>query len=178
MPKLRMRNEWSSLINLGLDSGSPQIFPTESQLSQGFGPNILQQFGTLVDNSFRGSKQICVSGNLVFQEAFNRLNKFVGALFVQLSAGSNSNIFRRLSSNSHELHSCGYQSQIKNITSYLQILPGLHFGSGLKDERYIPVILAKLASSTLGRFWREIEKNHSFHILSLAGVLVPPVNNL
>ncbi|XP_008786652.2 fatty-acid-binding protein 2 isoform X2 [Phoenix dactylifera] len=173
-----MKNSWLFLTNLDVDGECPYIFPTEFQLSEGFG--LLSQFGSLVDSSFHRSNQIYVSGSLALQEAFSCISKFSGALFVWLSTGSNSNLLRKLSGNAHGSNSIFSQSctQIKHFTSSSQNLARLHSGSGSNNEFAIPVLLAKFVNSTIGRMWKEVEQHHACSVLSLAAALIPPFGNI
>lgn len=175
-----MKNSWLFFTNVDIDGECPYTFPTEFQLSQGFGLNILSQFGSLVDSSFHRSNQIYVSGSLALQEAFSFMSKFTGALFVWISTGSNSNLLRKLSGNAYGSNSIFNQSctQIKHFTCSSQNLAGLHAGSGSNNELAIPVLLAKFVNSTIGRMWKEVEQHHAFSVLSLAAALIPPFENM
>ncbi|KAG1334305.1 putative pre-rRNA-processing protein ESF1 [Cocos nucifera] len=175
-----MKNNWLFFTNVDIDGECPYIFPTEFQLSQGFGLNILSQFGSLVDSSFHRSNQIYVSGSLALQEAFSCMSKFAGALFVWISTGSNSNLLRKLSGNGYGSSSTFNQSctKIKHFTCSSRNLAGLHSGSGSNNELAIPVLLAKFVNSTIGRMWKEVEQHRAFSVLSLAAALIPPFDNI
>ncbi|XP_010917201.1 fatty-acid-binding protein 2 isoform X2 [Elaeis guineensis] len=175
-----MKNSWLFFTNLDIDGERPYIFPTEFQLSQGFGLHILSQFGSLVDSSFHRSNQIYVSGSLALQEAFSCMSKFAGALFVWISTGSNSNLLRKLSGNAYGSSSIFNQSctQIKHFTCSSRNLAGLHSGSGSNNELVIPVLLAKFVNSTIGRMWKEVEQCRAFSVLSLAAALIPPFDHI
>jgi hypothetical protein len=56
----------------------------------------------------------------------------------------------------------------------LQHLPGLQFGSQLREEHAIQVLLARLASATFGRLWTEVEERHACNVLMLAAATVIP----
>lgn len=175
-----MKNSWLFFTNLDIYGEYPCIFPMESQLSQGFGLNILSQYGSLVDSSFYRSNQIYVSGSLALQEAFNCISKFAGALFVWLSTGSNSNLLCKLSGNAHGSNAISSQccTQIKHFTSLRQNLARLHFGSVSNKELAIPVLLGKFVNSIIGRLWKEVEQHHACSALSLAAALIPPFDNV
>ncbi|XP_073011213.1 fatty-acid-binding protein 2 [Typha latifolia] len=172
-----MKNTWSFFTNLDHDGGFPHGFLTETQVSQFFGLSLLPRLSSLVDSSLSHSKHLYISGNAALQESFSCLNKFAGAFFVWLSTGANSYMIHRLSSNTCGSNSRGYGSQIKHVTSCIRNLAGLHF-SHLKEEHGVQLLLARIANSAVGRLWKEIERDHACHILSLAAAIIPPFDNI
>jgi len=61
----------------------------------------------------------------------------------------------------------------------LQHLPGLEFGSQLREDHAVQVLLARLASATFGRLWTEVEERHACNILMLAAAtVIPPFENI
>ncbi|EAZ24815.1 hypothetical protein OsJ_08593 [Oryza sativa Japonica Group] len=118
-----------------------------------------------------------MEGNGAVQEAFSCFNKFAGAFYFWLSRASNPKIFHRLSAIAGS-SSRACQSQIKQVTSCMQHLAGLRFGSQVREEHAIQILLAKLANATFGRLWNEVEERHACNILMLAAATVPPFENI
>jgi len=175
-----MRNSWLFFTNLDIDGGYQYIFPTETNLSQGFEAQFFLQFGSLVDISFHHSNHFITSGSLALQETLSCISKFAGTLFIWSSTRSNFNIFRKLSRNARGSSQRNNPSSthIKHVTSSRQKPSRLHFGSGSDAGSGVPVFFAKLASSTLSFLWKQVQKNRAFPVLSLAAALVPPFDNL
>ena len=178
--QLNMWNSWLFFTNLDIDLGYQYIFPTETNLSHGFGAQFLSQFGSLVDISSPHYNHFITSGSLALQETLSCISKFAGTLFIWSSSRSNFNLFRKLSRNSRGSSQRNKLSsrQIKHVNSSRQKPSRLHFGSGSDAGSVVPVFFAKLASSTLSFLWKQVRKNQAFPVLSLAAALIPPFDNL
>lgn len=174
-----MRNNWLFFTNLDVDAGY-QHLPIDPNLSQGFGAQFLSQFGSLVDISLCHSNHFISSGSLALQETMSCVSKFAGAFFIWSSTRSNSNIFRRLSRNSHGSSQRNNLSsaQIKHASSSRQKPSRLLCGSGSDDGFGFPVFITKLASSVISFLWKQVQNNQAFPVISLAAALIPPFDHL
>ncbi|XP_010261878.1 PREDICTED: fatty-acid-binding protein 2-like isoform X2 [Nelumbo nucifera] len=169
-----MRNSW--FFFLDLDGGSPYIYPPDPLVYQSFGGHLLSQISSFVDNSLHQSRYIYFPGSLVLQEAFNCFSKFAGALLFWCSAGSNSNIHRKVSDSPHGSKHRSFKSctQIKQITSCRHNLAGLHSSSRSRPESTFPLLFDRIANSTISQLCNEVEQLQPFPMFMLAAALVPP----
>ncbi|KAL5199535.1 hypothetical protein ABZP36_020738 [Zizania latifolia] len=167
------------LSNLDHDLGYLHKFPPDFPMSHDLGLSLFAHVGTLVGSSFRHHRQICSSGNLAVQEAFGRLNKFTRAFCYWLSRASNPKIFHRLMGTAGP-SSRAFQSRINQVNSRVQNLAVLQFGSLVREERSLQLLLAKFASETLGRLWNDFQQQHACNVLTLTGAMaiVPPLENI
>ncbi|BAF10210.1 fatty-acid-binding protein 2 [Oryza sativa Japonica Group] len=172
-----MKPDWSIFSKFDHNGGYLHKFPIDSPISHDIGLGLISHFGTLVESSFQHPRHICSTGNGAVQEAFSCFNKFAGAFYFWLSRASNPKIFHRLSAIAGS-SSRACQSQIKQVTSCMQHLAGLRFGSQVREEHAIQILLAKLANATFGRLWNEVEERHACNILMLAAATVPPFENI
>ncbi|KAL9176584.1 hypothetical protein ABFS82_01G006400 [Erythranthe guttata] len=144
------------------DGGSSGIFPMDPLLPHSY-------ITSLVDNS----RFLYIPGSLVLQDAFNCMSKFAGALVLWLgSGGSNSRINRRLSGGSHS------NCSVKHISSVRHDLTGFFLKSKHRTKWQIPVVLVNLSNLAMKHMCKEAERLPSFHMLSLAAALVPPITNI
>ncbi|TVU12170.1 hypothetical protein EJB05_45800 [Eragrostis curvula] len=161
--------------NLDHDRGYMYKLPSEFPVSHDLGLSLFSHVGTLVGTSIRHHKQIRSSGNLMVQGAFNRLNKFSRAFFFWLCRPSDPKIFHWLSAIAGS-SSRFCQSHAKQVSSHMQNLTKLQFGSLVREEHAVQMLLAGLANATIGRF----EHQNACHLLTLAGAaaIIPPLENI
>ena len=170
--------DWSIFSKLDHNGGYLHKFPVDSPVSHDIGLGLISKVGNLVECSFQHPRHICVTGSGAVQEAFSCFNKFAGAFYFWFSRASNPKLFQRLSDAAGS-SSRACRSHIKQVTSCLQHLPGLQFGSQLREEHAIQVLLARLASATFGRLWTEVEEHHACNVLMLAAAtVIPPFENM
>lgn len=164
--------------NLGHDGGYLYKFPPDFPMSHDLGLSLFTHVGRLLGSYFQHRRQICSSGNVKVQEAFTCLNKFARAFYSWLSRASDPKIFHRLSAIAGP-SSRACQSHINQVSSCMQNLAGLQFGS-LREEHAIQLFLARLANATLGRLWNDFEQIAACNLLTLAGAaaIVPPLENI
>lgn len=174
-----MKADRLMLSNLDHDLGYLHKFPSDFPMSHDLGLSLFTHAGTMVGSSLRQHRQICSSGNLIVQEAFDRLNKFARAFCYWLSRVSNPKNLRRLMS--MEGPSSGAcQSHINHLSSRMQNLAVLQFGYLVREEHAVQLLLANFASTTLGRLWNDFQQQHACNVLTLAGAMaiVPPLENI
>uniref|UniRef100_A0A0E0L928 Chalcone--flavanone isomerase n=1 Tax=Oryza punctata TaxID=4537 RepID=A0A0E0L928_ORYPU len=167
------------LANLDHDLGYLHKFPSDFPMSHDLGLSLFTHAGTLVGSSLRQHRQICSSGNLMVQEAFGRLNKFARAFCYWLSRASNpKNLHRLMSMEGPSSRAC--KSHINHLSSRVQNLAVLQFGSLVREEHAVQLLLANFASTTLGRIWNDFQQQHACNVLTLAGAMaiVPPLENI
>nr|ACG28781.1 hypothetical protein [Zea mays] len=170
--------DWSIFSKLDHNGGYLPRFPIDSPISHDIGLRLVSQVGNLVECSFQHPRHICATGSGAVQEAFSCFNKFAGAFYFWFSRASNPKLFQRLSAAAGS-SSRACRSHIKQVTSCLQHLPGLEFGSQLREDHAVQVLLARLASATFGRLWTEVEERHACNILMLAAAtVIPPFENI
>jgi len=170
--------DWSIFSKLDHNGGYLHKFPVDSPISHDIGLGLISQVGNLVECSFQHPRHVCATGSGAVQEAFSCFNKFAGAFYFWFSRASNPKLFQRLSDAAGS-SSRACRSHIKQVTSCLQHLPGLQFGSQLREEHAIQVLLARLASATFGRLWTEVEEHHACNVLMLAAAtVIPPFENI
>ncbi|KAK1620296.1 hypothetical protein QYE76_025813 [Lolium multiflorum] len=173
-----MKPDWTFFSKLDHNGGYLHKFPADSLISHDTGLRLIAQVGTLVESSFQHPRHICSAGSGAVQGVFGCFNKVAGAFYFCLSRASNPNILHRLSavagSGSRACH-----SQIKQVTSCLQHLAGLQFGSRIREERAIQMLLARLANVTFGQLWNDVEERQACNILMLAAAsVIPPFENI
>jgi hypothetical protein len=152
--------------------------PIDSPISHDIGLGLISQVGNLVECSFQHQRHICATGTGAVHEAFSSFNKFAGAFYFWCSRASNPDLFHKLSAVAGS-SSKACRSHIKQVTSCLQHFPGLRFGSQVRDEHAIQILLARLASATLRRLWNEVEERHACNVLMLvATTVIPPFENM
>ncbi|KAJ1281307.1 hypothetical protein BS78_04G296200 [Paspalum vaginatum] len=170
--------DWSIFSKLDHNGGYLHKFPIDSPVSHDIGLGLISQVGNLVECSFQHPRHICATGSGAVQEVFSCFNKFAGAFYFWFSRASNPKLFQRLSAAAGS-SSTACRSHMKQVTSCLQHLPGLQFGSQLREEHAIQVLLARLASATFGRLWAEVEERHACNVLMLAAAtVIPPFENI
>jgi hypothetical protein len=149
--------------------------PIDSTISHDIGLGLISQVGNLVECSFQHPRHICATGSGAVQETFSCFNKFAGAFYFWFSRASNPNLLHKLSAVAGS-SSKACRSHIKQATQHF---PGLRFGSQVTGEHAIQILLAKLASATLGRLWNEVEERHACNALMLAAAtVIPPFENM
>ncbi|XP_062233354.1 fatty-acid-binding protein 2-like isoform X1 [Phragmites australis] len=165
--------------NLDHDRGYIYKFPPEFPMSHDLGLNIFSHVGALVGTSLRHHRQICSSGNLMVHGAFNRLNKLSRAFYFWLSRPSDPKIFRWLLAIAGP-GSSSCQSNMKQVSSHMQNFTRLQFGSLVREEHAIQLLLARVANAMIGRLWNDFEQQHAFNLLTLSGAaaIVPPLENI
>ena len=173
-----MKPDWSIFSKLDHNGGYLHKFPADSLVSHDTGFRLIAQVGTFIEGSFQHPKHICSAGSGAVQEAFSCFNKVAGAFYFCLSRASNPKIVHRLSAIAGS-GSRACRSQIKQATSCLQHLAGLQFGSQVREEHAIQMLLARLANATFGRMWNEVQERHACNILMLAAAtVIPPFENM
>ncbi|XP_062220476.1 fatty-acid-binding protein 2-like isoform X1 [Phragmites australis] len=173
-----MKPDWSIFSKLDHNGGYLHKFPIDSPISHDIGLGLISQAGNLVECSFQHPRHICATGSGAVQEAFSCFNKFAGAFYFFFSRASNPKLFNKLSAVAGS-SSRACRSHIKQVSSCLQHLPGLRFGSQLREEHAIQMLLARLTSATLGRLWNEVEEHHACNVLMLAATtVIPPFENI
>ena len=173
-----MKPDWSIFSKLDHNGGYLHKFPADSLVSHDTGLRLIAQVGTFVEGSFQHPKHICSAGSGAVQEAFSCFNKVAGAFYFCLSRASDPKIVHRLSAIAGS-GSRACRSQIKQATSCLQHLAGLKFGSQVREEHAIQMLLARLANATFGRMWNEVQERHACNILMLAAAtVIPPFENM
>lgn len=173
-----MKPDWSIFAKLDHNGGYLHKFPSDSLIPHDTGLRLIAQVGTLVESSFQHPRHICSAGSGAVQEAFSCFNKVAGAFYFCLSRASNPKILHRLSlivgSGSR---AC--RSQIKQATSCMQHLAGLQFGSQVREEHAIQMLLGRLANVTFGRLWNDVEERQAYNILMLAAAsVISPFENI
>ncbi|XP_006655892.1 fatty-acid-binding protein 2-like [Oryza brachyantha] len=174
-----MKTDRLILSNMDHDLGYLHKFPSDFPMSHDLGLSLFTHVGSLVGSSLRQHRQMCSSGNLMVQEAFGRLNKFARAFCYWLYRAYNTKNLRRLiSTEGPSSRAC--QSHINQVNSRLQNLAVLQFGSLVREEHAVQLLLANFASTTLGRFWNDFQQQHACNFLTLAGTMaiVPPLENI
>ncbi|TVU03710.1 hypothetical protein EJB05_50741 [Eragrostis curvula] len=173
-----MKPDWSIFSKLDHNGGYLNKFPIDSPISHDIGLGLISKVGNLVECSFQHPRHICATGSGAVQEAFGCFNKFAGAFYFWFSRASNPSLFHKLSAVAGS-SSRACRSHIKQVTSCLQQFPGLRFGSQVREEHAIQLLLARLASATVGRLWNEVEERHACNVLMLAAAtVVPPFENI
>ncbi|KAM0891477.1 hypothetical protein ACQ4PT_026377 [Festuca glaucescens] len=173
-----MKPDWTFFSKLDHNGGYLHKFPADSLISHDTGLRLIAQVGTLVESSFQHPRHICSAGSGTVQEVFGCFNKVAGAFYFCLSRASNPKILHRLSAIAGS-SSRACRSQIKQATSCLQHLAGLQFGSRVREERDIQMLLARLANVTFGRVWNDVEERQACNILMLAAAsVIPPFENI
>ncbi|AQK56198.1 Fatty-acid-binding protein 2 [Zea mays] len=170
--------DWSIFSKFDHNGAYLPMLPIDSPISHDVGLGLISQVGNLVECSFQHPRHICATGSGTVQEAFSCLNKFAEAFYFWFSRASNPKLFQRLSAAAGS-SSRVCRSHIKQVASCLQHLPGLQFGSQLRKDHAVQMLLARLASTTFGRLWTEVEEHHACNILMLAAAtVVPPFENI
>ncbi|KAM0827286.1 hypothetical protein ACQ4PT_068302 [Festuca glaucescens] len=173
-----MKPEWTFFSKLDHNGGYLHKFPADSLISHDTGLRLIAQVGTLVESSFQHPRHICSAGSGTVQEVFGCFTKVAGAFYFCLSRASNPKILHRLSAIAGS-SSRACRSQIKQATSCLQHLAGLQFGSRVREERAIQMLLARLANVTFGRVWNDVEERQACNVLMLAAAsVIPPFENI
>lgn len=173
-----MKPDLSIFSKLDHHGGYLHKLPIDSPISHDIGVGLISQVGNLVQCSFQHPRHICATGSGAVQEAFSCFNKFAGAFYFWFSRASNPNLFHKLSAVAGS-SSRACRSHIKQVTTCLQHFPGLRFGSQVREEHAIQILLGKLAGATLGRLWNEVEERHACNVLMLAAAtVVPPFENM
>jgi hypothetical protein len=173
-----MKPDWTFFSKLDHNGGYLHKFPADSLISHDTGLRLIAQVGTLVESSFQHPRHICSAGSGSVQEVFGCFNKVAGAFYFCLSRASNPKILHSLSAVAGS-GSRACRSQIKQATSCLQHLAGLQFGSRVREERAIQMILARLANVTFGQLWNDVEERQACNILMLAAAsVIPPFENM
>ncbi|CBI20731.3 fatty-acid-binding protein 2 [Vitis vinifera] len=172
-----MRNIW--LFFMDFDGGSPYIDPTES-ISNSFGGHLLSHVTSFVDNSVYGSRRIYAPGSAALQEAFDCISKFAGAVLLQLSSGSNSNIRHRSSGDPHVSKPKNWKScaKVDPTCSCKHNLTGFCFSSRSKGKASGRLPFDEVSNFTIRQFCREVQGLESIPVFTLAAALVPPLDNL
>jgi hypothetical protein len=164
-----MKPDWAIL------SKFDHKLPIDSTISHDIGLGLISQVGNLVECSFQHPRHICATGSGAVQEPFSCFNKFAGAFYIWFSRASNPNLLHKLLAVAGS-SSKACRSHIKQTTQHF---PGLPFGSQVREEHAIKILLAKLASATLGRLWNEVEERHACNALVLAAAtVIPPFENM
>ncbi|KAL6861195.1 hypothetical protein ACP4OV_016895 [Aristida adscensionis] len=175
-----MKPDQLVLSNLDHDRTYIYKLPPEFPMSRDLGLSLFSHVGTtLVGTSLRHHRQICASGNLMVHGAFDRLNKLSRAIYFWLSRPSDPKVFHWLSAVA-ESSSRSCQSHMKQVSSHIQNLTRLHFGSRVREEHAIQLLLVRLASATIGPLRNDFEKQHASSLLTLAGATatIPPFENI
>ncbi|KAL5213135.1 hypothetical protein ABZP36_023982 [Zizania latifolia] len=173
-----MKPDWSIFSKHDHNGGYLHKFPIDCPISHDIGLGLISHVGNLVESSFMNPRHICSTGSGAVQEAFSCFNKFAGAFYFWLSKASNPKIFHRLSAMAGS-SSRACRSQIKQATSCMQHLAGLSFGSQVREEHAMQMLLAKLANETFGQLRNEVEERHAHNILMLAAAtVIPPFQNI
>ncbi|ONM62478.1 Fatty-acid-binding protein 2 [Zea mays] len=155
----------------------PYEFQPEFSMSHDLGLNLFSQAGTVLGTSLRHHRKISSSGNAMVHGAFNRLNKLSRALYFWLSRPSDPKILRWVASvAATSSRSC--QLRFNQMGSHMQNLTKLQFSFPMREEQAVQLILARLASATIGRLLNEQQR--ACNLLTLAGAvaIVPPLENI
>jgi hypothetical protein len=155
----------------------PYEFQPEFSMSHDLGLNLFSQAGTVLGTSLRHHRKISSSGNAMVHGAFNRLNKLSRALYFWLSRPSDPKILRWVASvAATSSRSC--QLRFNQMGSHMQNLTKLQFSFPMREEQAVQLILARLASATIGRLLNEQQR--ACNLLTLAGAvaIVPPLENM
>jgi hypothetical protein len=167
------------LYSLDHDRGYIYKLPPEFPMSHDLGLSLFSHVGTMVGTSLKHHKQIRSTGNLVVQGAFSRLNKFSRALFFWLSRPSDPKIVNWLSAIAGS-SSRFCQSHVKQVSFHMQNLTKLQFGSLIREEHAVQLLLAGLANASLGRLCNDSQLQNASNLLTLAGAaaIVPQLENM
>ncbi|KAK8974931.1 hypothetical protein V6N11_066472 [Hibiscus sabdariffa] len=166
---------------MDFDGGSPDIFPMETFVSSGLGFHLFSQYSSFVDNSLYHSKQLFVPGSLAFREAFSCVSKFTGVVLCWFSTMSASKLSGDISSgNQRRLKSgsCKCSALVKHIASCENNIARFCFASDSRGLSASPLVIGKISSYAMRNFFGEVEALQHIPLLSLAAVLIPPLDNL
>lgn len=165
-----MRNDWLS----SMDS-DPDIFSFDPFLFHNiFGSNLLH---------YDSSRNFFVPGSLALQEAFGHVTKLAGALLFWFSGCSSSNLVQDIarSLNGHRFGNCCSSRVSLQVKAISNNVAGFGFPVRSKRKSSFPfgvATLGKMSSFTVRFIWGEAKRLQSYHVLSLAAALVPPIQNL
>ncbi|KAK8602407.1 hypothetical protein V6N12_052215 [Hibiscus sabdariffa] len=172
-------NNW--LLFMDFDGGSPDIFPMGTFVSSGLGAHLFSQYSSFVDNSLYHSKQLFVPGSLAFREAFSCVSKFTGVVLCWFSTMSTSKLSGDISSGNQRClksRSCKSSALVKHIASCENNIAGFCFASDSRSLSVSPLVIGKISSYAMRNFFGEAEALQHIPLLSLAAVLIPPLDNL
>lgn len=159
---------------MDLDEGRPKFFPVEALSASRY----LYHISSLVDNSPYHSRHWYRPGTVALQETFSCISKFTGTVLLWCASGSNSNISHKVSDSSHGSYpkSCEF-SQTSYVSSTKLNLPGI-FCNYRKKALEIPEIFNKFSRFAIRQLLVKAKELQFIPALSLAGNLVPPLDNI
>ncbi|KAL4590168.1 hypothetical protein LXL04_003090 [Taraxacum kok-saghyz] len=134
---------------MDLDEGRPKFFPVEALSPSRY----IYHISSLVDISPNHSRHWYTPGSLALQETFRNLSKFTGTVLLWCSNGSNSNITHKR-----------YQVSVQN--NYTKI------------ALEIPEFFHKFSRFAIRQLVGKAKELQFIPALSLAGNLVPPLDNI
>ncbi|OIW12076.1 hypothetical protein TanjilG_15316 [Lupinus angustifolius] len=157
-----MNNYWLSFM----DSDSDILFPFNSFI---FGSNLLHYNDS--------SRNFYVPGSLSIPQAFERVTTLAGALLLWFSSCSSSNLVQDIAGSMN--HGSQFGTATMGSVKVKPNVAGFGFPFRLKRKSSSRALsLGKISSFAMRLIWREAKKFQSFHVLSLAAALVPPIQNL
>lgn len=148
---------------MDLDEGRPKLFPVEALSPSRY----LYHISSLVDNSQYHSKHWYNPGIVAFQETYSRLSKFTGTALLRCACRSNSNMHSKRSD---------FSGQTVNISSTQHDLPRFSINYRRKALE-IPEFLQKFSRFAVNQLLGKAKDLQFIAAISLAGNLVPPLNN-
>ncbi|KVG40999.1 Chalcone isomerase [Cynara cardunculus var. scolymus] len=159
---------------MGLDEGRPKFFPVEA-LSAG---RYLYNISSLVDSSPHHSRHWYRPGSVALEETFSCISKFTGTVLQWCASGSNSNISHKVSDCSHGSFPkrCEF-SQTSYVFSTKLDLPRI-FCNYRKNALQIPEFFNKFSRFAIRQLLGRAKELQFIPALSLAGNLVPPLDNI
>ncbi|KAL7598335.1 fatty-acid-binding protein 2 isoform X1 [Lactuca sativa] len=142
---------------MDLDEGRPKFFPMEALSPSRY----IYHISSLVDISPHHSRNWYTPGSIALQETFRNLSKFTGTVMLWCSSSSNSN-----SNISHKRYQFSGQNNYGFFCNYR------------KKALEIPEIFNKFSRFAIKQLVGKAKELQFIPALSLAGNLVPPLDNI
>ncbi|XP_071716502.1 fatty-acid-binding protein 2-like [Rutidosis leptorrhynchoides] len=149
---------------MDLNEGRPKFLHVEALSPSRYLNHII----SLVDNSqYHHSKHWYNPGSVALQETFNRISKFTGTAMLRGASGSNSNGYSKRSD---------FSAQTVKISSTQHDLPSF-FINYRRKALEIPEFFHKFSRFAVKQLLGKAKDLQFIAAISLAGNLVPPLNN-
>lgn len=149
---------------MDLDEGRPKFFPMEALSPSRY----IYHISSLVDISPHHSRNWYTPGSVALQETFRNISKFTGTVLLWCSTGSNSNTI-------HKRYS--FPGQNNYVSHSKHNLPGF-LCNYRKKALEIPEIFNKFSRFAIRQLVGKAKEFQFIPALSLAGNLVPPLENI
>ncbi|KAK9078496.1 hypothetical protein SSX86_002553 [Deinandra increscens subsp. villosa] len=151
---------------MDLDDGRPKFFPVASLSPSQY----LYHISSLVDTSLYHSRHGRNPGSLALQETFSCISKFTNTVLVWCASGSNSNM-------SPKRLEFSVQPEPNNVFSNNHGLPRF-FINYRRKALEIPELFNKFSRIAIKQLLGKAKDLHFIPAISLAGNLVPPLDNI